>query len=141
MSNSLTVIRRAWAHSEVRYLVVGGVCFAVDLGLLWLAHDALGVPLAIATPIAFLASFVVTYTLQKVVAFTSDARVAPSVLRYAVLVALNTLVTTGIVWVVATLSGGWILGKVVAVAATTICNYFAYRYWVFATPRPKGAHV
>ncbi len=135
------VIRRAWARSEVRYLVVGGVCFAVDLGLLWLAHDALGLPLAIATPIAFLASFAVTYTLQKVIAFTSEARVAPSVLRYALLVAFNTLATTGIVWAIATAGGGWVVGKIVAVAATTVFNYFAYRYWVFATPRPRGAHV
>ena len=90
-------LRRLWEHSAIRYLLVGGFCFLVDVGLLWLAHDVLRAPLAVATPIAFLASFAVTYTLQRVVAFASDARVAPSIARYTALVILNTLATTVIV--------------------------------------------
>lgn len=123
----------------MRYLVVGGFCFLVDVGLLWLLHDALRVPLAIATPVAFLASFVVTYSLQRVVAFTSDAKVAPSVGRYAALVIFNTIATTGIVAGFDALGAHWLIGKVVAVAATTVWNYFAYRYWVFAAPNARIA--
>jgi putative flippase GtrA len=122
----------------VRYLVVGVFCFLVDVGLLWLLHDGLGVPLALATPIAFLASFAVTYTLQRVVAFASDVRVTPSVGRYTVLVIFNTLATTAIVWGTAAVGLPWIGGKVAAVVATTIWNYFVYRYWVFAGPRSKA---
>jgi len=140
-AQGLSPVRRIWGNSAVRYLVVGGFCFAVDLGLLWVAHELLGVALAIATPVAFLASFVVTYTLQRVVAFTSEARVAPSVLRYATLVAFNTVATTVIVWAFEDTSLGWIAGKVAAVVATTVWNYFAYRYWVFATPKGKIADV
>lgn len=126
--------RLAWGHSAIRYLLVGGFCFLVDVALLWLAHDLLGVPLAIATPVAFLASFAVTYTLQRLVAFASEARVVPSVARYTALVVFNTIATTGIVWLVDQAGGGWLIGKVVAVVATTIWNYFAYRYWVFHSP-------
>ncbi|MFJ4173874.1 GtrA family protein [Microbacterium sp. NPDC089696] len=133
--------QRLWAHSAVRYLVVGGFCFLVDVGLLWLAHEVIGIPLAIATPVSFLASFAVTYTLQRIVAFTSDAKVVPSVARYTALVIFNTLATTGIVWAVDALGGGWLVGKVVAVVATTVWNFFAYRHWVFATPRSGSTDV
>lgn len=130
-----------WRHSAVRYLAVGGFCFLVDVGLLWATHDVFGVPLAIATPIAFLASFAVTYTAQRLVAFASDSKVVPSVARYTVLVVFNTLATTGIVWFVDAAGGGWFLGKVFAVVATTVWNYFVYRHWVFATPAPRSSNV
>lgn len=135
------LVRLAWGHSAVRYLLVGGFCFVVDVALLWLAHDVLGVPLAIATPIAFLASFAVTYTLQRVVAFASESKVVPSIARYTTLVIFNTLATTGIVWLIDQTGAGWFVGKVAAVVATTVWNYFAYRYWVFVTPSARRADV
>ncbi|WP_051662318.1 MULTISPECIES: GtrA family protein [unclassified Microbacterium] len=134
-------VRRIWSHSAVRYLVIGGFCFLVDAGLLWIAHDLLGVPLAVATPVAFLASFAVTYTLQRVVAFASDSKVVPSVARYTALVIFNTIATTAIVWFVDSLGGGWFVGKVLAVIATTVWNYFAYRYWVFTNPPARSSDV
>ncbi|MFJ4224660.1 GtrA family protein [Microbacterium sp. NPDC089695] len=135
------VAGRLWKHDAVRYLMVGGFCFVVDVFLLWLAHDVLGVPLPIATTVAFLASFAVTYTAQRVIAFASDSRVVPSVARYTALVAFNTVATTGIVWAVDALGAGWLTGKVIAVVATTVWNYFAYRHWVFSERRPGRRDV
>lgn len=134
-------VRRVWSSSAIRYLAVGGFCFVVDAGLLWIIHDIFGAPLAIATPIAFLASFAVTYTLQRVVAFASDSRVAPSVARYTALVIFNTIATTAIVWVIDALGGEWLLGKVLAVIATTLWNFFAYRHWVFVNPASRRSNV
>ncbi|MFV0426193.1 MAG: GtrA family protein [Beutenbergiaceae bacterium] len=138
----LPAVRRLWfGNSALRYLIVGGLCFAFDVGLLWLGHDVLGVPLAIATPVAFLASFALTYTMQRLVTFASDARVAPSVVRYTLLVGFNTVATTVIVWLSDSLGWTWLVGKVIAVLATTVWNYFIYRYWVFATPHARSADV
>lgn len=125
----------------MRYLLVGGFCFLVDFGLLWLGHDALGVPLAVATPIAFLASFAVTYTLQRIVAFGSDARVAPSLTRYTALVVLNTVATTVLVWGTDAIGWPWFVGKIIAVVTTTVWNYFLYRYWIFPAPEPRSTDV
>jgi putative flippase GtrA len=132
------LVQRLWSHSAVRYLVVGGVAFVADFAILWLLHEVAGLNVAIAAPIGFLASFVVTYTLQRTIAFTSDARVVPSVARYTALVIANTIATGAIVWAIDTGGGGWVVGKVVAVAATTLWNYFAYRYWVFAKPAEES---
>lgn len=127
------LIVRIWSSSATRYLVVGGFSFLFDIGVLWLLHDVFGVALAIATPVAFLLSFAVTYTLQRTIAFRAADGVAPSVLRYTLLVAFNTVATTAIVWASDAVGLPWGVGKVAAVAATTIWNYFAYRYWVFAS--------
>lgn len=136
-----TLIARVWSHSAVRYLVVGGICFVADVAMLWVLHDVVGIPLAVATPVAFLASFALTYSLQRIVAFASDSKVVPSVGRYTALVVINTIATTGIVWLVDALGGGWFAGKVLAVVATTTWNYFAYRYWVFVDPKGRPDRV
>lgn len=126
---------RLRSSSAARYLIVGGLSFLFDIGMLWLLHDGIGVPLAAATAVAFLLSFVVTYALQRTVTFHSSNAVAPSVLRYAILVIFNTFATTAIVWALDAIGLRWEIGKVVAVAATTLWNYLAYRYWVFAGRR------
>lgn len=133
-----SLLTRIWAHSAVRYLVVGGFAFVFDVAVLFVLHDVLGIALAISTPLAFLASFVVTYTLQRTIAFRSGDGVAPSVIRYAALVAFNTVATTAIVWGWDALGGPWIVGKILAVVATTVWNYFAYRYWVFAPQKMRS---
>lgn len=120
---------------------MGGLSFAFDFGLLWLLYDVAGVPLAVATPTAFLASFVVTYTLQRLFAFRATDSVAPSIVRYALLVAANTVLTTGIVAFSESMGWSWALGKIVAVAVTTVGNYFAYRYWVFTRSKGSPTHV
>lgn len=129
-------IARVWSSSAVRYLVVGGVAFGVDVGLLALLHDVAGIALAIATPTAFLISFAVTFVLQRTFTFQSDAGIGASAIKYTTLVAFNTLATTGIVTLAPALGLPWIVGKVVAVGATTVWNYFCYRYWIF--PRPAA---
>ena len=126
-----SLFARLWQSSVVRYLAVGGFAFAFDAGVLWLLHEMIGIPLTISTPIAFLLSFVVTYTLQRTVAFRASDTIAPSTIRYAILVVWNTIATTLIVWLAVELGLAWIVGKVLAVVTTTIWNYFLYRTWVF----------
>lgn len=127
-----------WSNSAVRYLVVGGGAFLIDVGLLAGLHDLLSVPLVVATPAAFLLSFAITYVLQRTFTFGSDAGVASSAVKYTALVIFNTVATTGIVAAAAALDLPWIVGKVVAVGSTTVWNYFLYRHWIFA--RRRGSH-
>ncbi|MDN4598404.1 GtrA family protein [Leifsonia sp. F6_8S_P_1A] len=121
-------------HSAVRYLIAGGVAFLVDFGLLWLFHVALGLPTWLAAAISFLLSFFFTYTIQRVFSFGSAAPHGPALIKYTLLVAANTVATAGIVALFDHTALGWAGGKVVATVVTTVWNYFAYRYWVFAHP-------
>ena len=49
----------------IKFLLVGGASFAVDRALLALMHEVFGVDLWMATPIAFVASLVFNFALQR----------------------------------------------------------------------------
>ena len=132
-------LRAATQHSGIRYLLVGASAFLVDLGLLALLHEVLGLRVWLASGLGFALSFAYTYLMQRF-AFRSTASHGGAVLRYTALACVNTVATAIIVQVLSETSLGWVGGKVVATLATTIWNYFAYRYWVYASrstgPRP-----
>nr|WP_281369878.1 GtrA family protein [Leifsonia psychrotolerans] len=118
-------------HSSIRYLIAGGVAFLFDIGLLALFKNVFDWPLWLATGLAFLASFFFTYTIQRFFSFESSAPHGAALVKYAALVAINTLATVAVVTWISPTALGWIGGKVVATGASTVWNYFAYRYWVF----------
>lgn len=124
-----------WSSSVVRYLVVGGGAFLIDVGLLAGLHNLLSAPLVVATPAAFLMSFAITFVLQRTFTFGSKAGVTSSAVKYTAVVIFNTFATTGIVSLAASLGVPWIIGKIVAVGSTTVWNYFLYRHWIFAGRR------
>ncbi len=126
-------IDRLWARSPVRYVVVGGFAFGFDVVLLFLLHEAFHLPLAPSTAIAFLASFAVTYVLQRIFTFRSRSGITASTVKYTLLVIANTFAVTGIVAAASALGLPWLAGKLVAVVGMTVWNYFAYRHWVFAS--------
>jgi putative flippase GtrA len=130
-----TPLARLVSSSVVRYLIAGGLSFLVDFGLLALLHNVVGWPVWLATGVAFLVSFAFTYTIQRMFSFMSRAPHGRALVRYTILVAFNTLATVGIVSLVNTSVLGWAGGKVIATIVTTVWNYFAYRYWVFAADR------
>ncbi|WP_158862765.1 GtrA family protein [Leifsonia sp. AG29] len=131
--------RAFFDHSVVRYLIAGGLAFLVDFGLLALFHEVLGIATWLAAGLAFIISFAFTYTIQRVFSFGSQVPHGPALLKYTTLVAVNTIATAVIVAVVDTSPLSWAGGKIIATCVTTIWNYFAYRYWVFAAPRRTTA--
>ncbi|GAB2464946.1 hypothetical protein GCM10007967_19070 [Xylanimonas ulmi] len=122
----------------MRYLVAGGLAFLVDFGMLAFLRMVLGWRTGIAAAVAFLLSFAFTYTVQRRIGFVSRAPHGRALVRYTVLVAFNTLVTSVIVALIDQTAGGWGVGKVVATAVTTVTNYFVYRSWVFAGSGPAA---
>ncbi|BCW72048.1 hypothetical protein NicSoilB8_30920 [Arthrobacter sp. NicSoilB8] len=126
----------------VKFLVVGGLSFAIDLGLLALLHEVGNVDLWIATPIAFLASLVFNFFVQKNFTFQSGARAHVSFLKYGALVAFNVVATDLIVNLFAGAGQSYALGKVIATIATTVWNFLLYKHWIFkAAPAHDGDTV
>ena len=127
-------------HTAIRYLIAGGLSFIVDFGLLTLLKVVFDWQLWAATIVAFLTSFVFNYLVQRMFSFGSKAPHGAALVKYAALVAFNTLATVGIVALVNETAAGWGAGKVVSTMVTTVWNYFAYRYWIFAaeTKNPKA---
>jgi len=98
------------------------------------------VPVWLATAIAFLASFAFNYSLQRAFSFSSRDSHGRTLAKYVALVAFNTLATVLIVAALDSSALGWGGGKVAATVATTVWNYFAYRYWVFVAAPKQGEH-
>jgi putative flippase GtrA len=134
---SLTDRLKKFVHNGylVKFLVVGVASFAIDLGLLALLHEVGGVGLWIATPIAFLASLVFNFFVQRKFTFQSGARAHVSLLKYGILVVFNLVAIDVIVNLFAASGMSYAVGKVVATVVTTAWNFLLYKYWIFK-PRP-----
>ncbi|MFJ4026543.1 GtrA family protein [Paenarthrobacter sp. NPDC089989] len=130
-------IAKFLASSLFRFLLIGGLSFLVDLGLLALCFQVFGWPLWLATGAGFWGSFFFNYFLQRHFAFGGGGTAIGGVLRYSGLLAFNTLAVMGIVELFQFLGAGYVAGKVVATAATMAWNYFIYKHWVF--PQKKHA--
>lgn len=114
-----------------RFIIVGGISFAIDLGLLMLLHEVFGVELWLATPIAFLTSLGFNFALQRIFTFRARNSTKVSFLKYCLLVAFNTLAVDVIVNFVDWLGAGYQVGKVVSTIMITAWNFLLYKHWIF----------
>ena len=126
------------ARRFLRYVGVGIAGFIVDFGLLVLFREVVGAPLWLATTVAFWGSLGVVFFSNKYLTFNARGQGHRQLVRYFVLLGVNYLATLGIVYLAQRVGLGYQLGKVAAVALTTVWNYFAYQLWVFAAPPPES---
>jgi len=129
------VLRR---HSKIvlnneiaRFIIVGGVSFAIDLGLLMLLHEVVGVELWLATPIAFLTSLAFNFALQRIFTFRAKNGTSVSFLKYCLLVVFNTFAVDVIVNFIDWMGAGYQIGKVVSTVMITAWNFLLYKHWIF----------
>jgi putative flippase GtrA len=121
-----------------RFLLVGGLSFAIDFGLLVLLHEGLDVELWIATPIAFIVSLLFNFAMQRSFTFQSTEKRHVSAFKYGLLVVFNVVATDLIVVMIDRAGASYGLGKVVATVCTMTWNFLAYKYWIFRRD-PSGS--
>lgn len=119
--------------SVVRFVIVGGLSFALDLGILAILHGGFGVDLWIATPIAFVTSLVFNFLFQRLFTFRASSHRAVSAAKYLLLVFFNIVVSDLIVTGFDSQGWSYVAGKVTATVMTTVWNYLLYRHWIFKT--------
>lgn len=124
-------ISKFLASSLFKFLLIGGLSFLLDLGLLALCYQVFGWPLWLATGAGFWGSFFFNYFLQRHFAFNGGGTALGGVLRYSGLLVFNTLAVMGIVELFQFIGAGYVVGKVVATIVTMGWNYFIYKHWVF----------
>lgn len=135
------LLGRFFGHTAVRYLIVGGLSFAVDFCLLVLLREVFHWAVGIASATAFLTSLVFNFLVQRKFSFGSTHRTHVSIIRYGLLVVANTVATVLIVQLLTPTLLGYMGGKVISTAAMTVWNYFLYQHWVFGkTVTDHGAH-
>lgn len=134
--NIRVLAQKTFRNSAFKYLLVGGLSFLLDYGLLYLFHEIIGIRLWISTGISFLASFFFNFTLQKMFAFNSQKGTVASLAMYLLLVIFNAFATVAIVSFLYSFIT-WQIAKIVATILTTVWNYLIYKYVIFSNRPPK----
>jgi putative flippase GtrA len=131
-----------------RFLVVGGLSAAVDVGLLVVLREVVGASVPVAATIAFWAALLVNFALHRAWSFAAPVEppaegtttptaaavrdVGGSFARYLVLVGVNYVATIAIITGGVALGVPYVVAKVAAIGFGAAWTYVAYARWVFA---------
>lgn len=121
------------SHPAPRFVVVGGISLAADVGTLALLHGVLAMALVPATTIAFGVSSVVNFWFNRQWVFARGRSGAArrQLVRYYLLLGLNLLSTLLITVGLTALGMLYLLAKLIASVGNAVVNYCLCRGWVF----------
>lgn len=123
----------------IRYLLTGGTAFALDFGLLAFLKSVCGVVAWLSAGLAFIVSTIFAFLGQKYFTYGSHAPTGKSLLRYLILLGVNTVFTALVVQGFDTWVDLYLVGKIVAAAITTLWNYPIMGHWVYSHPSQRDA--
>jgi putative flippase GtrA len=132
-------------HSMARFAVVGLIGFGTDVGLLWLLHGVLSMWLPLATALAYLVAFAMSFVMSREWVFPEAGNMRRQIVRYCVLVAGVLLMTVLGVQALVWLTMPYLIAKVLVSGVVAVVNYVVSRWWVFrvapavAQPEPEPA--
>lgn len=123
------MLKKYLSHSLVRYILVGGSAYAVELLILFSLHKLIGLSATTATAISFWVSIVTSFFLQKIFSFKNYQKqvkmLSGQFTAYGILVLFNYCFT---VLVVAFFPDNLLLlSRTLALAVVTVWNYLFYR--------------
>jgi putative flippase GtrA len=128
-NKSITTLRE---RSFRRYLVVGISTVCIDVALLALLREKFKGGLFSAVSIAYWASILYNFTLNRIWSFEAQKGMIPKqMIQYGVLLFVNYLVTVLLVTCLESLGMSEYLGKIVALGITVSWTYFIYKKIVF----------
>lgn len=120
----------------IRYLVVGGSAYALEMAVLFGLHDGIGLSPVESVAISFWFGLVIAFALQKFITFENHEKgihiLGTQLAIYACLVTFNYLVT---LLAVKYLSKSYSVFEIrtAVIALGTIWNYVVYKNWLFKT--------
>jgi putative flippase GtrA len=129
----LGMLKKLPSNLVLRYLLAGGLSYAIELSCLLLIHRFLGVATVAATAIAFWIGLVASFVLQKLLAFQDYEKTKKLISRqlsvYLLLIGFNYLFTLG---VVALFPPSYIIfSRTLALVIVTTWNFAFYKRFVF----------
>lgn len=127
-------MKKLFENSLIRYILVGGTSFVIEIGVIFVLAKTLGLNSILSVSIAFWFGFVVSFLLQKLVTFKDGSRSVKKVLKqtimYGSLVLLNYLFTIAFVWLFENILG-LIIARTIALIITTGWNFVIYQKIIF----------
>jgi putative flippase GtrA len=128
------MIKKLWSLTILRYCLIGGIAYAIELSFLIGLHSGLNLQRTIAAGIAFWLGIFVSFFLQKLFAFRDYNKERGAIAKqgslYAGLVAWNYFVTLLIVSLLP--STALVYSRTFALLLTTAWNFLIYRHFIFS---------
>lgn len=126
-------IRALLQKSGVRYLIVGGTVYVLELVIIIIAQ-AQGATPTVAVAISFVLGLIISFFLQKLFSFR-DKRMhhkilIPQVIAVTLLVLWNFAFTIALVWLLQNVLPPTVT-RTIALAITVIWNYYLYKTRIF----------
>lgn len=121
--------------SLVRYLITGGVGFAVEILIILLFVHVLRTSAVIAVAVSFWVGLVASFLMQKLFTFKNADHTTKALTKqtflFAVLVAVNYIFTLVFVAIVNPILDMPTITRACALLITTAWNYFVYKHIIF----------
>ena len=131
-------LRRVVAPSLVGFAVVNGFTFGVDLLLLSLLIEGLGLPLSAGVTLAYGTAFALSFLLNRWLNFDPERPVGTQVGRYVAVIAVNyAAVVLGVTHGVAAAGAPFPLARLGAGLCEAVFMYCAMRWFVFGRCAPR----
>lgn len=115
-----------------KFLIVGGSCYLLNLALLWIAVEKVGIHYVPATLLSVAAVMVLGHFLNRRHTFRSRERYVPELLRFMLNRSLQAGVGLGGIVLLVELAGiPYLLANILVTVITTIASFIADRWLVF----------
>jgi putative flippase GtrA len=116
----------------VRYIVVGGLTFAIDFSLLVILHITFGINLLVAATISYWSSIAFNFLINRAWTFSiTETSVGKHVVFYLTLLAVNYTFSILFIAMGTRLGVNFAIAKIIATGFQTIWTYIAYKKYVF----------
>ena len=126
-------LRTVVAPSMIGFAVVNGFTFGVDLLLLSLLVDGLGLPLWAGVTVAYGTAFALSFVLNRWLNFEPERPVGTQIGRYVAVIAVNyAVIVLGVTHGLAAAGIPYQLARLAAGACEAVFMYAAMRWFVFA---------
>ena len=124
-----------------KFLLVGGTCYLLNLVLLWLAVEKVGIHYVPATLLSVAFMTVLGHYLNRRHTFRSRGRYGPELMRFMLNRLLQAGLGVGAMVLLVELAGiGYLLANVLVTVFTTIATFLTDRWVVFEQSRSPRAH-
>lgn len=131
------MLKKYLSKQHVRYLLVGGLAYILELTILFCLHKFVGLSATLATAIAFWVSIFTSFVLQKVLSFKNlDKKVtviSKQFFIYAALILFNYIFTIAVVSIFP--ERMLLFSRTLALVCVTVWNFFIYQKIIFASSR------
>lgn len=119
------------------FVLVGGICLALNVAVLWILTSQLGLHYLVSTLLAFFTITPLGFLLNKVLTFRTRRELAPIELpRYFAAMAASLAANLALMYLLVSLLGVWyVLASVLVAVTLVVVNFLTSDRWSFRVQR------